>query len=271
MTLKLSEAASRACDFKLEIRDDQRAAQVDAGNWWMLPIGRTHSNVIWGLRIMPGASRGGWPFMQASEGNANTLAAGPGLAVPHMLLERMRTPGDWDSVVKGGDALWRELEALHQHLGGQQSLDAFRRVVSNDQVKLACVDPSRPVTSRISQQVATQVAVDPTPGLKVKLEYALGVVVNGDAPWPPRDAGVFAHAVAVMAFITNRTNEDAKAEALAAWEVVQSPPSIDPQDVNGVGYFSTLASDGGETALEAAKTCLRQKAHAGDPLWPAQK
>ena len=50
---------------------------------------------------------------------------------------------------------------------------------------------------------------------------------------------------------------------------MQSAPSIDPQQVSGVGYFSTLASDGGETALEAAKTCVRQKAHTGDPLWPA--
>jgi hypothetical protein len=227
----ISDEAQQACDLRFDLDEDHWFSLVEFGTWWVLPIARTYSDQVIGIRLMPGRNLSESAVVKLVEHEAFTLASRPAYLVPRMLLAGALANTDrWNAKRDLRDTTWEELERLHQELTGSDQLASIRAVLNDETHREASGRAFEDPDAFAAQLPSLLCAVDPAPETARFRDYVDRAVRLGDAPLPVPDVGCWTPAAAAVAFVAAvgpRSNVQLQHQLESAWLVVQQPPGLD--------------------------------------------
>ncbi len=276
----LSQEARNACDLILDLDDDHWANVIDFGTWWILPFARTTTDQVIGIRLVPGTALSESPVVMLAEHEVETFVSKPAFLLTRLLFPgSVLKPESWDMRRDMSESAWRELEALHAALGGDDQLAAIKAVLHDTNLREVCVngftDPVRfaaalpDILPRLDSAAETLLYYD----------YAKKAVASFEAPLPLPDVKCWQAAAAAIAFITNQGEDDSgKPNALelpAAWEVFHQPPALDSFQAHRPSLNPRpVGKSQSRLSLDVAKVLATRQSEAPTdwkehPLWQA--
>lgn len=269
---RLSSAAQRACDLILEVDDDQRGEAINFGTWWVVPIGRTLSDRIIGIRIVPGLPLSESPVVRLAEHEVETFASKPASLVPRALFPgSVLKPEYWDSRRDLPDGTWRELEALHAALGGADQLSGIKSALHDASLREVCVNAFSDAARFASSAFDIFQRIDSAPETQRYCEYARKAVGDFDAPLPIPDVGAWRAATTSLAFICNQGEDESgqpnPRELQAAWEVARQPPALDSFQAFRPAFNPKPIGKSQQRLLLDASKVLAKRADEAPPEW----
>jgi hypothetical protein len=272
---ELEPSLAALCDLRLDLLDETERTVLDAGLWWIYPLGRNSAGQLIGLRLAPGTPLDASPVVHAAEAEAVTLCSRPGALVPATMFAQM-VAGEpqWSRIAGLSDAAWAQAVALHRALGGEDDLEPLRSVAADRATAAALREPDdHPRWVRALAEARAR--LDPAPDSAAYWRYAAEVTVAKHAVAPVPKVGCWNNALAALVFWTGK--DDAAPEpsrALvgdSAWRLLCAPPALDSSRA-GAGLTLTPSSHK-STALgfAAAKWVMvkPQPEWGRDPRWPA--
>lgn len=272
--IKLSADTSRACAFELACEPVVARQLVDAGLWWVLPIGQRREE-IFGLRVIPGVPLERSPVVKVVENQVKTVVSRVAQLIPFVVF-----PGTvlaakyWDAVLEQPEVVWTELRVVHRALGGDDDLAGIRALLGRAELRDALVIGKS--TDALIPSLATAYrAIDPAPETRTYLEYLARAVTDGDAPLPLPEVGVWRAAAASVAFSAAALDEELADTRMpaSAWELLRAPSGLDCFQ-GDTPMFVVEPNGSTRQMVEAAELLSSGEGHldaswSSDPWWPA--
>ena len=273
----LGQEAQAACDLRFDLDEDHWLSIWEYGTWWVLPIARTFTDHIVGLRLTPNLPLHESPVVELFGHEALTVASRPAYLVPAMILRGALAGVDiWKAQADRSEEVWGDLEAMHGALGGDDGLSRVRALLGDKALReAACgIDTFRSVAGDLFSRA------DRAPETVAFRAYVQQATETHAAALPLPDVGCWRAAAASVALLSNGMAEWKGSrlddQLAAAWEVCLQPPGLDSFQVGSPSHLIGPTSQSHETVANAARLLVANAARlpAGwisDSRWEATR
>jgi hypothetical protein len=275
----LSEEARLAASLVFEVDEDHWLSIARFGTWWVRPFARTMSDQLLGLRIIPEVPLSESPVVLLSQHEVETYVSKPAFLVPRLLFPGVVTASTyWDRRRDLSDSAWRELEALHAALGGQDRLEAIKQVLHNQEYRSTFVDAFKGGASPTQHLTEIRPLLDAAPETVRYWKYLHAAVEDWDAPVPTSELGCWQGAAASAAFVVHQPDAGeapSPCRLATAWQRCLQPPALDSFQSNRATFSPRpIGKSQDRLSLDVATTLVDQlrelpEEWTAHPLWPA--
>lgn len=278
-TLEIDPKIGALCDFRVDLYDETNLQALQAGLWWVYPLGRTYASHLIGLRLRPGTPLAQSPVVVTSGAEAVTLSSRPAAFVAARIFAQM-VGGEprWSEVAQMPAATRASAIELHHALGGEDDLQTLRSVAT-DRVLAAsfCDRDEHPgwYSRWVGALAEAHTRLDPIPETTAYYRYAAAVAAAHSTATPPPEAGCWNPTLAALAFCASRrdgAHEAARELKLeAAWQMGHHPPALDTSRIGTAMTIEPGSDLSVELGVDAAAVVLNRPrpAWADSPWLPA--
>ena len=274
-TFAIDPDLSALLDLRLDLYDETNLEALNAGLWWVYPIGRNYASHLIGLRLSPGTPLAQSPVVIAKGGAVVTLCSRPAALVPALLFVKMASGVEqWNEVRSLSAPEWEAAVALHRALGGEGDLQDVKALAA-DRSLAAHFDDGSAYADNMRARAAGFARLDAQPQTAAYYAYAAEAAVEKTTAKAMPDVGPWGAAVAALAFVAarhERAPEGARElELAAARQLQQEPPALDTSRRTAGLTMSPSIHLSKELGISAAKVVVKRQhpEWASDPRMPA--